>query len=75
MTCALSCGIVPDEHYDATVYDYHQHPMPLMRVSIPGTGVRNIWFASDNPPPVGTPIKVKYSRRYGWELEEIPCED
>lgn len=76
MSCVLSCGVRPYEVYDATVHDYHERPMPLMRVSIPGVGVRNIWYSpdQDNPLPVGAPIKVRYTDRHGWSLEE-ECED
>lgn len=70
MSCILSCGVTPYESYDATVHDYHERPMPLMRVSIPDVGVRNIWYSSDNPLPIGTPIRVRYSRKHGWELED-----
>jgi len=72
MSCLLgSCEIDPYEVYEATVYDHHyKFPIPLLRVSIPDVGVRNIWHSNDNPPPIGSPIKVRYSRKHGWELEE-----
>jgi hypothetical protein len=70
MKCTLgSCYVDQSDVHEATVLEYHQSPYPLMCVSIQEVGTRDVWYTSDDPLPIGSPIKVHYSDRRGWYLE------